>query len=399
MADLPKMAEQPPLSGPSEVTARPEQSSGIESNSVRTTLSQLQAWTAATRDITTALLAGTPTGEVLRQITDWARTLSRSRRAFLAVAPDPDSPLDDITGLVITHWSGPGPELRPDRALSIEGTVIGTAFRERTTARDDLGELFPGAGPALIVPVHTADSALGVLAVLREAGAAPYSAEIVELVTAFTDQAALAMQLAQAQQRIRVVDILTDRDRIAHDLHDHVIQQLFAIGLTLQGTIPRVQSSVVRVRLTGIVNDLQDVVQEIRTSIFELHGGDRHGTQLRERLDTAIRRQAAHGEVRTSLRVNGPLSVVGAELADQTEAVVREAVGKAVRLGGASSVEVEIGVADDLTVIVTDDGRGIEPDGLTELRRRAERSGGRFEVRAVSSPHSGTRLYWSVPLR
>ncbi|MBU3064507.1 GAF domain-containing protein [Nocardia sp. NEAU-G5] len=363
-----------------------------------------QAWIAATRDITTELLAGTPSGEVLAHLTDTARTLTHSLRAFLAVAPDPDSALEDITELVVSEWSGPGPGLRPDSPLSTEGTTIGAAFLGRTAAAldaapADLADLLPDAGPALIVPLLTSGSTLGVLAVLREAGAAPYTAEIVELATTFTDQVALAMRLAQAQQRMRVVDILTDRDRIAHDLHDHVIQQLFAIGLSLQATIPRTQSTEVRDLLTGIANGLQDVVQEIRTSIFELHGGDQQSTQLRERLEMTIRREGAYGELRTALRVNGPLSVVGGELAEHVEAVVREAVRNAARQSGATGIDVEIGVADDLTVIVTDDGGGPEPGGLDGLRRRAEQSGGRFEVRASTAPSAGTRVYWSVPLR
>ncbi len=363
-----------------------------------------QEWIAATRDVTTELLAGTPGGAVLAHLTDTARALTRSRRAFLAVTPDPDGPLEDIAELMVTQWSGPEPGLRPGRPLNIEGTTVGAAYLQRTTAALDtapgeLADLLPGAGPTLIVPLYTADSTLGVLAVLRESGAMPYPAEIVELVTTFADQAALAMQLAQAQRRMRVVDILTDRDRIAHDLHDHVIQQLFAIGLTLQSTIPRTRLTEVRSRLTGVVNDLQDVVQEIRTSIFELHGGDRHSTRLRERIELAIRREAAYGEIRTALRVNGPLSVVGGDLADHAEAVVREAVREAVRRSGASGVEIEIGVADDLTVIVTDDGSKSEPDGLAGLRRRAEQYGGRFDVAPNVPPQPGTRVYWSVPLR
>lgn len=368
-----------------------------------------QAWTAATRDITTEFLAGSPTGEVLTQLTDQARILSRAEWAVLALAPDPDSPPAEIAELVIGHWSGPDPRL--GRALSVEGTAAGRAFGRTTVtvpdaAHSDLAVLFPGAGPAMILPLYTRDSALGVLMVLRAAGAPAYPADVVELATAFTDQAALAMELVQAQQRMRVLDILTDRDRIAHDLHDHVIQQLFAIGLTLQGTIPRTKAPDVRDRLTDIVNDLQDVVQEIRTSIFELHGGDGHSTRLRERIDRTVRREAtqcaAPAEVRTELRINGPLSVVGPELADNAEIVLRESVRHAVRYCRAGSIEVEIRIADDFTIIVTDDGRETDHDAgpirLTELRRRAEKSGGRFAFEPGPSD-IGTRLSWSVPLR
>ncbi len=109
------------------------------------------------------------------------------------------------------------------------------------------------------------------------------------MMAAFADQAALAWQLASTQRQMRELDVLTDRDRIARDLHDHVIQRLFAVGLALQGTIPRARSAEVQQRLTDCVDDLQQVIQEIRTAIFDLHGASRGSTRLRQRLDEAVR--------------------------------------------------------------------------------------------------------------
>ncbi|MQY22004.1 GAF domain-containing sensor histidine kinase [Nocardia macrotermitis] len=366
-------------------------------------------WTAATRDITTEFLAGAPTTEVLAHLTDRARGLTRSRWAYLALTPDPDDP-DAASGeLEISEWSGPATRFGPGHALTTVDTAIGAVLRkcETATFEDaetcDLAEIVPDAGPVLIAPLHTPDARIGVLVLSRDSGSGPYSAEIADLVTGFTDQTAMAMQLARAQRRMQVIDILTDRDRIAQDLHDHVIQQLFAIGLTLQGTIPRAQSPQVRERLSDVVNDLQDVVQEIRTSIFELHGGDRRGTQLRERIAWVVRQQCAHRQVRSALRVDGPLSVIGPELAEHAETVVREAVAEALRRSDTTSVEIAIGIADDLTVLVIDDGVPDPGDpqsdaGLADLRRRAERSGGRFTVGSAAPASSGTRLFWSAPL-
>ncbi|WP_084532337.1 GAF domain-containing sensor histidine kinase [Nocardia miyunensis] len=366
-------------------------------------------WTAATRDITTEFLAGAPTTEVLAHLTDRARILTRSEWACLALVPDPDDPEATSGELEITEWSGPAGRFGPGHVLRTDGTALGAVLCERVTRRFDdagscdLSDLVPDHGPVLIAPLHTPDARIGVLMFARAAGSGPYSAELADLVTGCTDQAAMAMRLARAQRRMQVIDILTDRDRIAQDLHDHVIQQLFAIGLTLQGTIPRTQSTMVRERLTGVVNDLQDVVQEIRTSIFELHGGDRRGAQLRERIEWAIRQQCAHrGEVRSALRVDGPLSVIEPELAEHAETVVREAVAEAMRRSGATNVEISIGVGDDLTVLVTDDGTpdlgDVPSAALAELRRRAERSGGRFSVGPAAPTTTGTRLFWSAPL-
>ncbi|WP_280249075.1 GAF domain-containing protein [Nocardia abscessus] len=366
-----------------------------------------QAWIEATRDITTEFLAGTAPEQVLTHLVEATRRLTGSERTFLAVVPDPESPPEEITELVITHTAGAPDHERVVR-LSLGDTTIGQAFGLRSprrvddARRADLGKIFPGTGPALILPMQTSDSTVGVLVALRAVESAPYNDETLALTAAFTEQAALAMQLADAQQRVRELDILSDRDRIARDLHDHVIQRLFAVGLSLQGTVPRTRVPEVRERLTEAISDLQDVVQEIRTSIFDLHGGDSHSARVRQRIEEAIRQQTATSGIRTSVRIRGPLSVIEPELADHAEAVVREAVSNTVRHSGAKSVSVEITVADDLTIVVEDDGCGmpgeVTPSGLRNLARRAEEAAGTFTIAAGTSS-AGTRLCWTVPLR
>ncbi|RDI55228.1 sensor histidine kinase [Nocardia mexicana] len=368
-----------------------------------------QAWIEATRDLTTEFLAGTDPEEVLAHLVDHARRLTRSDRVLLATVDEPGTPLDEITDLTITHRSGAGDDRV--RRLSVDGATVGKAFAERSplrvedSRRTDLADLLPESGPALVLPLHTPDTPLGVLVAVRPTEAAPYDDEMLELAAAFTDQAALAMQLAETQRRMRDLDILTDRDRIARDLHDHVIQRLFAIGLALQSTVPRTKIPDVRVRLTDTINDLQDVVQEIRTAIFDLHSDNTQSTRLRQRIEQAIRQQSADTEIRTSLRVTGPLSVVEPDLADHAEAVVREGVSNAVRYADATTIDVEIDVADNLVVTVTDDGRGIPdnitPSGLSNLAERARTAGGEFTTgpATASGDAPGASLRWSAPLR
>jgi signal transduction histidine kinase len=198
---------------------------------------------------------------------------------------------------------------------------------------------------------------------------------------------------------MRELDILTDRDRIARDLHDHVIQRLFAIGLGMQGTIARIRSPEIQQRLSASVDDLQGVIQEIRTAIFDLHGSSAGPTRLRQRLDQAAA-QFADAGVRTKSQFSGPLSVIEPALADHAEAVVREAVSNAVRHGGATEVAVIVRVDDDLSIEVTDNGTGIPDDitasGLDNLRRRAEESGGTFDIGRADG--GGTVLQWAAPL-
>ena len=193
-------------------------------------------------------------------------------------------------------------------------------------------------------------------------------------------------------------DVLAERDRIARDLHDHVIQRVFAVGITLQGTIPRTRGAEVQQRLAAAVDDLQGVIHDIRTVIFQLHGGSSDITRLRQRLDEAIAQMS--GDLNTTVRYAGPLSIIDARLAEHAEAVVKEATSNAVRHARATTLTVTVDVADVLCIDITDDGKGmpenVTSSGLTNLRRRAESLGGDLII--DTPPGGGTRLRWSAPL-
>jgi two-component system, NarL family, sensor histidine kinase DevS len=238
-----------------------------------------------------------------------------------------------------------------------------------------------------------------VIVTARRVGALPFTVEQVGSMTTFAYQAALAWQLASTQRQMHELDVISDRERIARDLHDHVIQRLFAIGLGMQGTLARVRTPDVAQRLSESVDDLQGVIQEIRTAIFDLHGSAGGPTRLRQRLDEAIGQFAGNG-VRTKSQFSGPLSIIEPALADDVEAVVREAVSNAVRHGRATEVSVLVRVADELSIEVSDNGSGIPeavtPSGLTNLRRRAEANGGTLSV--ANADAGGAVLRWSVPL-
>jgi two-component system, NarL family, sensor histidine kinase DevS len=361
-----------------------------------------QSWIEATRDIGTELLSGTDPARVFRLIADECRTLSGAELTLVAVPIDPDVPTSEIEELVITATSGEGPATEL-QSIPVDGTLIGKAFVQRIPGRFDHFELLSGdttmTGPALVLPLRATDSVAGVLVAVRAVGAQPFTNEQLDMMAAFADQAALAWQLASTQRQMRELSILTDRDRIARDLHDHVIQRLFAVGLALQGTIPRARAPEVQQRLTDCVDDLQEVIQEIRTAIFDLHGPSSGVTRLRQRLDEAVG-QFATSNLRTTVQYTGPLSVVDTALADHAEAVVREAVSNAVRHADASTLTVDVTVDDNLCIEVVDNGRGISSDftgsGLTNLRRRAEEAGGTFAVEA--RPAGGTKLTWCAPL-
>lgn len=363
-----------------------------------------QSWIAATREIGTQLLAGTDPGTVFRLIAEEAVTLTGADLALVVIPADPEAPDSEVTELVVADLAGAGvPDAAAAETMPVAGTSVGRAFLLRTPQRLDTFDvdvgLIDAAGPALVLPLRTTDTVAGVIVILRRTGAYPFSDQQFDMMAAFADQAALAWQLAVTQRRMRELDLQIDRDRIARDLHDHVIQRLFALGLALQGTIPRVRAPEVQQRLSQAVDDLQGVIHDIHTAIFDLHGGSSGATWLRQRLDRAIA-AFAESELHTTVQYSGPLSVVDAVLADHAEAVVKEAVSDAVRHTDASQLTIHIDVADELSIDVIDNGKGIPDEitdsGLANLRQRAQQANGTFTIQAVAE--GGTQLRWSAPL-
>ncbi len=348
------------------------------------------------------MLSGADPATVFQLIADEALKVTGAQTTVVAIPSDVDMPSSNVIELVVTATAGSVSDPVGETTIPIRDTPIGQVFVDATPQKFDKVDVGIGAGvgPALVLPLRATDTVAGVLVALRHQDAYPFSAEQLDMLAAFADQATLAWQLATSQRRMRELDILTDRDRIARDLHDHVIQRLFAVGLTLQGTIPRARSTEVQQRLSGCVDDLQEVIQEIRTAIFDLHGAPSGMTRLRQRLEEAVAGFSGP-ELHTTVQFVGPLSAADARLADHAEAVVREAVSNAVRHANATTLTVSVKVDDNLTIEVVDNGRGIPDDiavasGLMNLRQRAQAVGGDFTVERV--PTGGTLLRWSAPL-
>ncbi len=247
---------------------------------------------------------------VYRPIAQQALKLTGAEITLVAVAINHDIPTSEVADLMIVETAGAAMTSAPAHAIPLAGTSIGQAFVERTPRRlnhfDVAIDGVQHAGPALVLPLRTTDTVAGVLVALRRDGARTFDDEQLDMMAAFTDQAALAWQLGSTQRRMRELDIIADRDRIARDLHHHVIQRIFAVELALQGTIPRVRSTEVQQRLSGSIDDLQGVIQEIRTAIFDLHGAPPRITGLRQRLDDVV---AQVLRIRTTYHcsIRGPL--------------------------------------------------------------------------------------------
>jgi signal transduction histidine kinase len=258
-------------------------------------------------------------------------------------------------------------------------------------------------GPCIAVPLRSAVGGGSVVIALRKAGSPPFEASLAALISAFADQTALALDLAARQQLLRRSDVTEDRDRIARDLHDHVIQRVFAAGLSLQSALPHINDAGAAKRVRSAVEQLDETVRDIRTTIFDLHTSDsaRDGYSLRRRLLDIVT-ETAGADLRPTVRMSGAIdNLVTGDLAADVEAVVREGVSNAVRHAHAGAVTVTVDVSENLVVEVVDNGQGIDPgaprSGLRSLEERARRRAGGFSV--VSLENGGTRLRWHAPLQ
>jgi signal transduction histidine kinase len=193
--------------------------------------------------------------------------------------------------------------------------------------------------------------------------------------------------------------VSADRDRIARDLHDHVVQAVYAACLSLQSVLPRVADPVAGRRIAEVVEQLDGAVHDLRTTIFDLHGRGSAGTGLRRRLLDVV--TATAGGLSPTVRMSGVVDdLVTGSLAADVEAVAREAVSNCVRHAGARHVTVTLDVTGEVVLEVVDDGRGIDlrtaRSGLRDLDERARRRGGGLTVTHL--PGGGTRLRWWAPL-
>ncbi|MQA07674.1 MAG: GAF domain-containing protein [Pseudonocardiaceae bacterium] len=365
----------------------------------------------ATGEITTELLAGTDPEEALYLIANRALELTEADVTIIALpnwdefAGD-DDVAEESSELIVRVSAGLDGEIPTGASIPVDSSVVGSVYRDRTprSVQDltlhSMSSLPNRLGPALVLPMRTGDTISGVLIAARKVGTPAFHPAALPVVASFAGQAALALELADKQRKARELDVFADRDRIARDLHDHVIQRLFAVGLALQGTHRRVKAPELQRRLSDSIDQLHEIVHEIRTAIFDLHGGVEGTARLRKKLHEAIAELTAETSLESTVRMTGPLGVVPAELAENAEAVVREAISNVVQHAGARSLTITVSVDDDLVVDVTDDGVGI-PDavarsGLVNAERRATELRGTLSTRA--RPSGGTQLVWSVPL-
>jgi signal transduction histidine kinase len=371
-----------------------------------------QRWIQASAEVTTRLLSGSEPGEVLAGITRQARELSGADLAVLAL-PD-----EEGRRLTIAYADGDGADairglmLPPGESLS--GRVLATGEPLTTTdfaADERASQAARGAmsqiGPAVVFPLGAPGNVRGVLTVGRRHGASPFPQTQADVVALFAAQAGVALELAASRAEAERLSLYEDRDRIARDLHDLVIQRLYATGMSLEGTMPMITKPEVANRITNAVDAMDETIKDIRATIFALQAHDATGqSNLRGDIVVLVEEMTPVLGFAPSLRLGAGLGApVSPELAGQVLASLREALSNAARHADARQVDVTVDVAPDgmLTVLVIDDGAGIPAgahrSGLRNLAERAENLGGKLGLSPAdpTAPTPGTRLEWRVP--
>jgi len=386
-----------------------------------------ERWLRAGQQITTMLLSGAEQEEVLAQVAASSREVAGADTAALVLPGMGESLVMEIVdGVAADELIGT--VMPPDgRARTVlrdgNGLVVDSLQRARAMRVDSMRRF----GPALYAPMQADGQGVGVLVLLRLAGSPPFGPTDLATAESYAAQAALALVLAEARHAQDVAALLDERERIARDLHDLAIQQLFATGMQLETVRRRAARGVDPSELTGIVEDALDsvdaTVRQIRSIVHALRDPDA-SAPLAERL----RREASLA--RTGLGFAPSLVVtvdgrvldspealegdsgvlddrVGEDMADDVVAVVREGLANAARHAQATAVTVRvdvsgIGLSGRATVEVEDDGAGLPPDrdrrsGTDNLAARARRHGGTFTL-GTTDEGRGTLLTWSAPL-
>jgi len=365
-----------------------------------------QDWLQASTDVTRVLLS-MEGEEPLQLIARKIRELGDAD-VVTVVLPTPDGErlmvevatgvgADQLVGITYDAQNTLG-----DLAIATGRPVLIGDASENPQYMIHLSQVAP-IGPVMVLPLVASQGVRGALAVGRLHGRHRFSESDMDIATTFANHAAVALELADARAHQQRMALLEDRDRIARDLHDHVIQRLFAAGLSAQSVASGLGGSVHAERLARIVGDLDETISQIRTSIFQLRGPlvPDSSSARGDLLSVADEISELLGFT-PQVRFEGPIdSIVLPSILDELIAVLREALTNVARHAQATEAIVTLAVDDkDLVLEVSDDGTGIgaaeRRSGLANLQSRAENRGGSL---TLSPPEiEGTRLTWKIPL-
>ncbi|MCD9197999.1 GAF domain-containing sensor histidine kinase [Aeromicrobium wangtongii] len=359
-------------------------------------------WSAALADLARRPIEIDDEGNLCR-IVEEVRQQSSADLAFLAKIA--------ATGeVIVERAAGSATEDLSDVSFPLDAAALAAVVTagvpvllDRLVPPEPGGLAVPAlSGPTMIVTYPRHGAAVGALVVCRDAGKEFFDAQDIEMGVEFAaliNEMSRRRELLQTRQRVAVLE---DRGRIARDLHDHVIQSLFATGLNLEEIAAMVPADAAA-RIGSEIDSIDSTITQIRQSIFELRREPRPGAvNLRTRILQIVDHVTGASPGTTQLVLSGPVdTLITGTCRDDVAAVVTEGLINVVKHAEASKVDVAVTAMDGtVNVEVTDDGRGpgeaAEVSGLLNLRRRAESRGGTFKLHGP--PAGGTKLTWSVPL-
>ncbi|TFE34899.1 GAF domain-containing protein [Frankia sp. B2] len=362
-----------------------------------------QAWLSASAEITTALLSVAEPEKALDLVARRARQATAARLAAILVP--------DEAGLVVGVVDGEGDD-------DLRGRVFADNRRLNEAMRTGRAVLVPADSPGgplfgadhadlpvkvgMVVPLMAGGRALGILVLGSGGRSASFGGLDLEMAAAFAGQAALTLELARVHRDRERLAVFEERDRIARDLHDVVIQRLFATGLHLQSLARAVDSRAAE-RLDAAAGELDQTISDIRQTIFSLTSNAAEETDLRAEIQAVIAQAERALGITPTVRLDGPIDRgVPAAIRPHMLAALREALSNIARHARASRIHVLLRVTDaDLLVEVRDDGRGpgkaSRSSGLANLRHRALDLGGRMEF-GPGAGGIGTTMTWQVPV-
>jgi signal transduction histidine kinase len=365
-------------------------------------------WSDAVSEITQLLLEREDEDAALGLVARHALTLSRASASLVAIvgqegelevradarAEDRGGPVDRAPRFVAPMWTDVRSAKQPILLAPATGADT-TPWRQEVIAA--IGSA--GSGPTAVIPLPPGHGDVGVLVVSWDEEAEGLPRESMPSLTDFAQQAGLALLAGRAQRDRALMALLDDRDRIARDMHDHVIQRLFATGLSLQSAGRLATHPAVQPRIEDAVDDIDAAIKEIRQAIYQLHRPLRPA-ETSERLETLTGSFSEALGFAPRLDIDGPLDELVPVITADLLAVVREGLANAAKHAAAGRVDVRVTVDDEsVCVVVSDDGRGVDPEraqgGLVNLAERAATRGGTFEI-LPESPR-GTVLRWSIP--
>jgi signal transduction histidine kinase len=366
-----------------------------------------ERWLTASSELTRSLLSGTDPAEVLDTFTATVREMADATLVTLAV------PVAGTGNLVVEAAAGRDTDrvrglVLPDTTLAAKVYSSGETITTddwNTDPRTEHDTAPLPLGPVFLVPLGTPEHVRGVLQVSGLPGRTAFSEAAVAMIAGFANHAALALEIAEHRRAAEQLLLLGDRDRIARDLHDLAIQRLFAAGLSLQSLLTQFTDRPQAAgRIERVVDDLDETIKIIRSTIYALGRRGADGdTGLRTRLVAETGRASAVLGFSPALRMTGLLdTLVAGDIADHLLAVLREALTNTARHAHATAVDIVAeATATRLRLLVTDNGRGIDPtrtrrSGLANLHTRATELGGTLTL-APRRP-TGTTLEWTVPL-